>query len=311
MIEIESHLDEIHNFIQQQKHRLYDQIVEINDDLVEHYKPQRRARARRNAESTHAQEDKEFARELREIFRDTRATYKAATKLMNSEDTTKLKKMVVQQHPLIMAHGVNSEQVAQLLKSSEELARLGTRLPLWGAPTPDVTPPTATGTGEFLRELRELLRDTRAKFGITRLMNHEDTTKKRKMLVMPDSLMRDHAVNSEQVAEILKSSEERNRGGGTKFPLIGMPTPDQTLTTHVTRAIDFIRELREIFRDTRTTPQATTEIINQAEYTSKKRIMKPNLDPLLAAHQVASHQVAEIIKDSDERGSTSFPLIGV
>lgn len=200
----------------------FQQIVSVNDELIEHYNPQR-YRVKRDAPDLTKKEDKDFARALRELFRDTRGTY-GSTVLMNREHTTKVKKMFVKVDPMMAKHGVNSEQIEQLKKSSEELAREGTRLPLWGMVTKETPKTAAIDTKEELRAWRELFRDTRGTWGSTVLMNREHTKKVKKMFVNHPPEMIERGVNSEQIQEILKSSEERDRDGGTKFPLIGNVT---------------------------------------------------------------------------------------
>ncbi|KAL1452907.1 hypothetical protein WDU94_007092 [Cyamophila willieti] len=298
------------------------QIVQVNDVLFERFDPNRRVRRdlagkdkelllrelevnRDRVRRDLNEEDREFARGLRELFRDTRGTY-GRTELMNREHTTKLKKMFVMQDPQLMAHAVDSEQVQQLIMSSEERKRGGgTRLPLWGIPMPKDIP--STTTSNILRDLRELFQDTRGTFGRTQLMNREHTTKVKKMFVEEHPDIMEYGVNSEQFEEIIKASKER---GSTKFPLIGITRPNVTFST---KAIDFIRELRALFRDTRATFAHPTKIMNQANVTSKKSQLKAGMDPEVAPYVVGSHQVAEIIKSSEERarGNKTFPLIGM
>lgn len=121
------------------------------------------------------------------------------------------------QDPIVMDYFVNSEQIEQILKSSEELAKHGTRLPLWGIPTKDFAPSEST-TIDVVHELREVLRDSRATYATTVLMNREHTKTKKNLFVPQERVVMEHGVNSEQIAEIVKSSKERNPA---VWPLIG------------------------------------------------------------------------------------------
>lgn len=87
-----------------------------------------------------------------------------------------------------------------------------------------------------------------------------------------------------------------------------MTTHNVTITTM--NAVEFIRELRNVFRNVRPTPPYTTKLMNQFDVTSKKSKLKANKEPMIAQFGVNSQQITEIMKSSEERGSTTFPLIG-